>query len=425
MKLRRITIENYKALSHVDIAVREDLLFLIGGNGAGKSSILQALSIAHHFGQGMTGEFFKERGWKPRDAQPKVATVTPLRASTSAEGSRRLPRRDLGMALAFEHERRRLLWTFRWSYTTERSVEECVWVLDRGSSRPRRILSMPGAPDDDQLFSELMRRTQLDLSGSLLSIVKSASTITSDERDAELLEQLKSWLAGITSLELLSPASMRGRLRSGGGGIGAQGEHLASFLANLPPDAKSAIVRRMADFYPIRDLDTTRKRAGWVDMRIAEAFKLIGRVDIAHMSDGFLRILALCAIPELKDAARLVLIDEVEDGIEPHILPALIERIALDSLAQLVVTSHSPLLINYFEPHQIYFLARNRSGHTIGAEAGELEPFRTGSDYLGSGEIWANASLNSLEASLPRRQPPRNSIIGAPTADLVRRHLYG
>jgi predicted ATPase len=41
-----------------------------------------------------------------------------------------------------------------------------------------------------------------------------------------------------------------------------------------------------------------------------------------------------------------VLLDEVEDGIDPHILPRFIGMIARESKVQLIVTSHSPVLVN-------------------------------------------------------------------------------
>jgi hypothetical protein len=243
--------------------------------------------------------------------------------------------------------------------------------------------------------------------------------------ESQAIDALREWATGITSLELLNPSTMRNRLRGDGNDIGPQGERLASFLAELKPDAKDRVVDRMRKFYPIKDLDTTRKRAGWIDMQVAEAFRMMGRVDAAHMSDGFLRILALCAIPEFGPEASLVLLDEVEDGIEPHILPSLIERIAAEASSQLFMTSHSPLLINFFEQSQIYLLGRDKNGQTIGSEVSELEPFRHGGEYLGNGEIWANASAESVYASLPKWHAPRRAISDALSPNEISQFLRG
>lgn len=422
MKLRRVTIENYKALGYVDVHFRRNLLFLIGVNGAGKSSLLQALSFVRYFNKGVPGDFFKDRGWKSTDARPKTTNVTPLRAATTPDGARRPMGRNLAISLALKHDDQDLLWSFRWSYGNERTIEESVWVLDRGSDTPRCLFSFPIGRDAEDRFSYLLKAVRLDLPGSVLALIRPEGIVSSDQ-DAVLLQNLKAWADGIASLELLNPTTMRNRLRNDGPDIGSHGEHLASFLAALSADAKDSIVRRMADFYPINDIDTTRKRTGWIDMKVAEAFKLMGRVDLAHMSDGFLRILALCSIPDFGEAIRLVLLDEVEDGIEPHILPHLIERVAADSSAQLVMTSHSPLLINFFEQDEIYLLARDSSGHTVGGEVARLRPFQQGGNYFGTGEIWANAGLESLDASMPHFRPPRRRISEEPSPQEVIQYL--
>lgn len=424
MKLKRFTIENYKALGHLDVRIDEDFLFLIGVNGAGKSSLLQALSLVRYFSEGATSSFFKDRGWKPSDARPRTTQVLPLRSANSPSPQRA---RNLAITLAFEYRGRSLLWIFEWSYKLERTIAESIWVQENEGDRPRNVLNV--REDDGEIPDALLHSStrvistmELELSGSILAVLRPRK-IVQDKRDGEMLEELRAWAGGITSLEMLSPSAMRNRANLEGDDIGAQGERLPSFLANLSPDAKSRVVERVSRFYPIEDLDTTRKRAGWIDMRVAESFKLMGRIDAAHMSDGFLRILALCAIPEFGEDIGLVLLDEVEDGIEPHILPRLIERIAKESPAQLIMTSHSPLLVNFFEPKEIFLLGRDRSGHSVGASAASLKPFREGSEFFGAGEIWANSDLPALNRALPRFRLPRRSISDSPTPREVARYL--
>lgn len=421
MQLRRLTIENYKALGHVDIQIDDKLLFLIGVNGAGKSSILQALSLLRYFAKGSTSAFFKDRGWKPLDGRPKTTSVAPLRAAASRDGARRLPASSLAITVGLEHVGSTVLWSFRWDYKTELAVEESVWVHSPQDKMPRKILGFPAADDGEGPLAALSILGRLNLPGSVLSLVRADSLATS-ELDSMLLGELRAWADGVTSLELLNPSTMRNQLRGEGSDIGQHGGRLTSFLADLNSEAKDRVVRRMSRFYPIEDLDTTRKRTGWIDMRIAESFKLMGRIDVGHMSDGFLRILALCAIPEFEDDS-LILIDEVEDGIEPHILPRLVERISAEAPSQLIMTSHSPLLVNYFEQHQIYLLARDNLGHTVGTSASSLPLFRNAENYMGAGEVWANAAGEAIYDTIPRYRAPRRSISNNPTPVEVRRYL--
>ncbi|WP_294328608.1 AAA family ATPase [uncultured Sphingomonas sp.] len=425
MRLKKVTIENYKALGHLEFEVRDELLFLIGANGAGKSSILQALSLVRYFATGATTHFFRDRGWKVGDVRPKTTSVRPLQAASSVSGGRKLPARNFAISLVLEHEQTELLWTFRWSYSSERTLEEGVWILSPGDKLPRKVVGYPSsAKDGDNLLTDLLRVEGLQLPGSIFALIRPDTLGRSDDDNA-LLADLKSWAEQITSLEMLNPTTMRSRLIGDTSDIGVQGNRLASFLANLSPSAKDRVVRRVRDFYPLRDLDTTRKRAGWIDMQVAERFKLLARIDVEHMSDGFLRILALSAIPEFGEESDVILLDEVEDGIEPHILPRLIERISAESDAQLIMTSHSPLLINFFDQEDVFIVGRDGSGHCVGASATTLRPFREAEGYLGIGEIWANADMDWVYSSLPKFRAPRRSISEQPTAQEVLKYLRG
>jgi ABC-type multidrug transport system ATPase subunit len=401
LKLKRFRIRNYKALDNLTVDVPDDPLFLIGVNGAGKTSVLQALSLIRYFAEGETVRFFKDRHWKSSDVRPRTVNVVPLRAAGSASNVRRLPSRNFNVALALEHRSKKIVWEFEWNYTSERTVRESVWVVDESSSAPRVIFSFP---DESDAQPAPIQWSALRLRGSLIAVA-SAEAIAGSGDDADMLCLIQDWASGITSLELLNPQAMRGGVRGSYADIGSRGERLVGFLAGLSTVAKERIVKRMADFYPIRHLDTTRKRAGWIDMKVAEAFRLFGRINVGHMSDGFLRILALCAIPEFNETTSVVLLDEVEDGIEPHILPRIIERVSQDASSQIILTSHSPLLINFFEQDQIYLFSRDAEGRTIAANASALPLFRRGHDFMGSGEIWANAQRNTIQRAV--RTAPR------------------
>src|SRR4051794_17109815 len=168
-------------------------------------------------------------------------------------------------------------------------------------------------------------------------------------------------------------------------------------------------------FYPLRDVATTRKRAGWVDLRVAESFEGIGWTGAAHMSDGFMRLLGLASIPEFSSSASTVLLDEVEDGIEPHILPDFIKLIARESNVQLVLTSHSPVLVNGFNPGQIAFVARRQDGCAVAASFNSLKPLVDGLEYLGAGEVWAITDMGRIgelvgQASAAAMPTPKRTI---------------
>ena len=223
-----------------------------------------------------------------------------------------------------------------------------------------------------------------------------------DEDAARGLVDISSWAHNITSLELLSPTAMRQGTRGATRNIGGRGERLASFLANLDAQARSNVVERLARFYPIANIETTRKRAGWVDMRVAERFCRSATIPPTQASDGLLRLMALCAIPEFSDPTTTVLLDEIEDGIEPHILPEVVKAVVADSQGQFVFTSHSPLLVNFFPQEAIHVLAKRENGSVAACSFDELGDFGGGEEYFGPGELWSMSAHKDFESAVVR-----------------------
>lgn len=357
------------------------LLFLIGSNGAGKSSALQALAFIQFFADGDPLSFFQERGWLRADVRSRSASHNTLRYSLSLHD----PEDDV-----------RVVWQFMWGVNSGTLVQERFWTS--GKNRPPR-----------EVFS-FNRRVgfRSEVGSEFKGLIPKSSMLSMVDlemvsAEPEVITRTLDWARRITSLELLSPVAMRGSTRGTTKGIGVRGQSLAGFLAALDSKTRDKIVSRLSDFYPLESLTTTRKRAGWVDLKIAEVYG-IGNIGAAHVSDGFLRLLALAAIPEFGHRSSLVLLDEIEDGIEPHILPRIIERILEDSDCQFVMTSHSPLLINFFSPEDVALVARTSTGHSMMSRLTDLKVIQDGAEYLGGGEIWANTGLATLNDQMSQEE---------------------
>lgn len=378
LKLRRMIVSGFKALEDFDLRFPDGLILLIGANGSGKSSILQALTFVKYFAKGQTKQFFNDRHWNIAAVRGKVS---------SSRGSP-----QFSVKLLLETSKGcEIAWGFSWGYNTTETTSESVWVRRTSDAEPVHVLSYNRMTRTINAGNSTIKG--LTPEGTLLATFDPEFLNKDYTRE---LESLKRWGPGVFSLELLSPSSMRAGARGIHTDIGFKGERLGGFLASLSPEAKARVVKRLQRFYPLEGLETTRKRAGWVDLQISESFENIGPVNAAHMSDGFMRLLGLATIPEFSDEASLILLDEVEDGIDPHILPKFINSIAKESPAQLMITSHSPLLVNFFEPKQICFIARSRDGRSLSAGFDEISDATNGLEYMGAGEVWANTSSEKI-----------------------------
>src|SRR5260370_37854949 len=123
-RLRRFRISGYKALNRVDILIPKQLLFLIGNNGSGKSSVLQALGFIQYFVRGRSDQFFDDRGWKPSQVRTRLS------------GVRTNP---LTFELCLQIADVDLYWQFSWSLSSGRLISESIWIRKHGLE-PERIV---------------------------------------------------------------------------------------------------------------------------------------------------------------------------------------------------------------------------------------------------------------------------------------------
>jgi len=132
--------------------------------------------------------------------------------------------------------------------------------------------------------------------------------------------------------------------------IGAFGENIAPFLYRLQQTSSqhfAAVKRLLRTLVPSVenisvDLDPRR---GTLDVTVRQ-----NGIDFSSriLSEGTLRILALCAITVNPWASPVMAFEEPENGVQPRrieLITDLLCSIALEQKRQLIVTTHSPLLV--------------------------------------------------------------------------------
>ena len=131
--------------------------------------------------------------------------------------------------------------------------------------------------------------------------------------------------------------------------IGVHGQVIASFLYKLraqSPNHFNAAVRALQSIVPGIDALHVQlnEQQGTLDLWIQQS----GATYSARViSEGTLRVLALCAIVVNPWGGSLVALEEPENGVHPRrieLIARLLASLALDQGRQVVVTTHSPLL---------------------------------------------------------------------------------
>jgi predicted ATPase len=121
-------------------------------------------------------------------------------------------------------------------------------------------------------------------------------------------------------------------------------------------------------------------------------------IPAADISDGTLRILAFLTAIYQDETPSILCFEELENGVHPWLLHKMMELLKIVSTegvtgkpVQVLITTHSPVLLNYVEPHQVRAVELDAEGKTqVHALPTETTRFQKAMEaYDGAlGELW-------------------------------------
>lgn len=353
--LKRIHVQGFKSLLDVEIELAP-LVVLFGPNAAGKSNLLEALLLLSR----LVTEPTLGKAFEP-----------PLRGYPLEAFS--IPGEGLPALLAQESAELRLEADIQPSSRSDRKTRESLRyavgvqvqlatgsleVADEYLTRLKRDGAPKGSPRIERQGDKLLVRHLGRAGRPFEEPVGLGHTLASNRQLAgekrypdfdHLRQELSAW-----RIYYLDP---RGAMRAPQpprevSDIGQTGESLAPFLYRLkgnPRHARhfQAIGRALRSAIPTLDrLDVDLDpRRGTLDIVIEQdGTTYSSRV----VSEGTLRVLALCAIAANPWPAGLVAFEEPENGVHPRrleVIADLLLAMASNSGSQVIVTTHSPTLI--------------------------------------------------------------------------------
>ena len=215
----------------------------------------------------------------------------------------------------------------------------------------------------------------------------------------------KKRLAEIKSLDLLAPEHLRQRTRESSGTLGLGGQNLASFLHEMDESRRSRLIALLKKAYPhLQGLAARSLRYGWKQLEISESFQ--GQesgflpamtTEARHINDGMLRMIAILA--ELQSENRFLLFDEIENGINPELVEFVINML-VETKQQVLVTTHSPMILNYLEDDVatkgVIYLYKTAQGHTESIPFFSIPSLTKKLGVMGPGEAFVDTNLTEL-----------------------------
>ncbi len=355
--IRRLRLENYRSHGSTELGL-EPLSLLVGPAGAGKSNLLKALVFLQNSVQRPLTELLPPASpWDFRNVRSRWADETaPMGFVVELSIGEYVARYVLRFAEApagvyvLEETLARRVGDRDWQWVFQRRWNEKPEIGEFGTF----------TANDPTVLNRIWHGTK---PGDAREGIRFARDV------AKSL-----WKTGYYHLEtswLREPGDDRDQDR-----IGYRGEGLPGFLARLQreePQSHAEILQAMRELLPTLD-QIIVNRIGPDRQGMAMTFRdQRGYVNAPDLSDGTMLTLGLLAITKSKQLPRLLCIEELETGLHPARLRWLFDRfleIAHPTMrgadpVQIVLTSHSPYLVNLFQdmPHAVT-VVEHKDGRT-------------------------------------------------------------
>ena len=176
-----------------------------------------------------------------------------------------------------------------------------------------------------------------------------------------------------------------------------KGENLISLLNYLSGNSLEAyekIIEEIKNINPhFQDLVFTQPTGGRTLLSLKENY-MKSTLPVGTLSDGTIHYLILMAILYNPNRGRLICIDEPETGLHPNMIEAVYRGIkyASNNGCQIIVVTHSPFLLNFFEPKDALSFSKNEQNQTT-VENHNNNDF---DDETGLGQRWLNGQIGAV-----------------------------
>jgi len=380
--LLSVKIKNFKSLKETSRIGLEKNTFLIGLNGSGKSSILQAIDFLSAISTGKVKEWLENRTWDKKDLTFFGNKKSIIEFET-----------------VFQLGGKTYFWAIAFNSQTLKCTSELLFRKNDDNTKMPEILEVKNG--SYSINKGKKEKINFKYSGSILSALESRLF-------GEELTAIHSFFNDIHSAELLTPMLMKKKAREAKNDIGIGGEKLSAFINALDKEKKQKLHISLQSFFPnIKSFETKSLRSGWKTLSLVEVSEGEDIVtDSMHLSDGVLRIMAI--LSQLLTTESILIFDEIEDGINQEFVEKLVD-ILVDSSHQTIVATHSPLLLNYLDDEiakkSILFVYKTRDGSTkivnfFDAIAKHKDMSEHELDMFGPGEVMQSVDLLELSELL-------------------------
>jgi energy-coupling factor transporter ATP-binding protein EcfA2 len=171
-------------------------------------------------------------------------------------------------------------------------------------------------------------------------------------------------------------------------------------LMNRSDRPVDAITARVRERFPtvkhigLRNASTTHKE---LQIELVDGTK----VPASMASEGLLYYLAFATLPYLHGNASILLVEEPENGLHPARIRDVVTTLReISQTTQVLIATHSPILVNELQPHEVFVTTRDPKTGTRVTRLDRTHNFAERARVYHPGELWVAYADGDTEAAL-------------------------
>jgi len=360
-RIESLRVENYRALRNVELVNLTPMTVLLGPNGSGKSTVFDVFNfLSECFLFGLRHAWDRRGRLKELKSRGSLGPIV--------------------FELKYRESPKTPIITYHLAIDEGAKGPEVVeeWLQWRRGTRgqPFRFLEFRRgtgraasgeAPDEDD------KRVETNLRSPDLIAVNTLGQFTEHPRVAALREFITDWYVSYLSIDQTRNQPEAGPQER----LSKVGDNLANVIQYLKeqyPERLEHIFSVLRQRIPrLERVESELMPNGQLLLQIKDA-PFEQPVLSKFASDGTMKMLAYLVVLYDPEPPRFIGIEEPENFLHPRLLPELAEECrAASENSQLLITSHSPFLLNAMRAEEVRVLYRDEQGFTQAVRACDIQ----------------------------------------------------
>ena len=383
-RMEALRVRNSRALRDLELKDIRPLTALLGPNGSGKSTVFDVFAfLSESFTFGL------RRAWDKRGRFKELRT-------RGVDG-------PIEFELKYRERPTMSLITYHLAIDENELgpfvKEEWLHWRRKETGRPFKFLDFTngeGSVTSGDHPDEEDERVREKLDSQEMLAVNTLGQLAKHPRVGALRRFITSWYLSYLSADAtrgIPEAGPQERLSSTGDNL----PNVIQYLRERHPERLATILDVLSSRVPrLERVDAEPMQDGRLLLLIKDA-PFERPVLAKYASDGTLKMLAYLTLLYDPAPPQLIGIEEPENQIHPRILTELVEECrAASERSQLLITTHSPILVDGLRPEELWVLYRDEEGFTRARRASEIkgvDEFMEAGAQLG--QLWLEGYLDA------------------------------